>query len=240
MKIPSVLLSSFLLAFVPPMANAQSSAVQSLDEVPAQSSGGNSPSEASSSGASSNAGAAGGGGQLITESIVQSKGGSGRPDNPQQQTANGINYMCGGVGSDETQYMKSAARDYDLMMTFAASSGNYVANVKVAIEDARGKPVLQATCDGPIMLVDLPKSGTYKVHADAGGHVLNRTVQVANKGKARSLAFSWPRDVVGVESSREYRGLSRNETSSSGSSGGGRSMSGVEEESRNPAPAAAE
>lgn len=236
MKKIFVLFSAFSLACVPVVAHSQSRAIQTLDEMPARSSGGNTPEEASSSGASSNAGAAGGEGQLITESIVKSKGGEGRPDIPQQQTANGINYLCGGVGSEETRYMKSAARDYDLMMTFAASSGNYVANVKVAIEDARGNRILQATCDGPILLVDLPKGGTYRVHADASGHVLNRTVQVSGKGRTRSLAFSWPSDVVGVESNRDFSGLSRNETSA-GASGSASGASGVERRQEQSMPA---
>lgn len=246
MKISTVLFLAITLACIPAVVQSQSRATQALDEVPSSSSGSGAaneassseaaPADTSSSGASSNASASGGEGQLITESIAKSKGGEGRPDMPQPKTASGINYMCGGVGSEETRYMKTAARDYNLMLTFAANSGNYVADVKVAIDDARGNPVLQITCDGPILLVDLPKKGTYRVHADASGHVLNRTVQVSAKGHARSAEFTWPPDVVGVESPREYRGLSREETTSSGSSGS-RGASGTERGNLNREPA---
>jgi hypothetical protein len=85
-------------------------------------------------------------------------------------TENDITYLCGGVGQEEAAHMKQAARDYDLMLTFAARDGSYLADVNVDIADSGGKSMLKTVCDAPIMLVDLPRSGTYRLKAETGGH----------------------------------------------------------------------
>lgn len=115
------------------------------------------------------------------------------PPVPQPKTENDVTYLCGGVGLDEAQMMKSEARNYDLMLTFAARDGSYLADVNVDIADARGALVLKTTCDGPILLVDLPKSGNYRIRSETAGHVVSRTAYVQNKkGAAKSLALVWP------------------------------------------------
>lgn len=115
-------------------------------------------------------------------------------------TQDDVTYLCGGVGTEEANYMKRAAKDYDLMLTFATRSGDYLADVDVDIKDAKGETVLQAACDSPIMLVDLPRSGNYRVRAETAGYTLNRMVRVtAAKRKGASLAstvLTWPQRVA--------------------------------------------
>ncbi len=188
-----------------------------------------------SSGASaSSASSFGSGGQLITPAIAQSRpSGTSTSVRVQPQTVNNVTYMCGGIGLDESTYMKqTAARDFDVMMTFAARTGNYVADVNVAIRDARGNTVLETTCDGPIMLVDFPAAGNYRVHADAGGHALNKTVQVKAKGRTNTVVFTWPRDAVGVESTAGFEQRRLGETSSGASGMDGARGDQVEMENR--------
>jgi hypothetical protein len=112
------------------------------------------------------------------------------------QTENGITYLCGGVGAHEAAAMKQAASEFDLMMTFAASNGAYLADVNVDLADARGKSILNTDCGGPIMLVDFPEAGKYRIRAEASGQTLTRTAQVRNGGKAKTLAMSWPAKTV--------------------------------------------
>lgn len=113
-----------------------------------------------------------------------------------------VTYLCGGVGSEEAAFMKRQAKDYDLMLTFATRSGAYLADVDVDISDARGNSVLQANCDAPIMLVDLPKSGNYKVRADTAGYTLNRSVKVATGKRTRqsvaAASLVWPQQVAEI------------------------------------------
>jgi len=118
----------------------------------------------------------------------------------QPQTQGDVTYMCGGVGKEEAAYMKKQEPNYDMMLTFAARNGEYLADVNVDIKDAKGNSVLQTNCDSPMMLLDLPKSGTYHVHADAAGHIQNQTVRVRGReGKnptVASVVMSWPQRVA--------------------------------------------
>ena len=115
----------------------------------------------------------------------------------QPKTENGVTYLCGGVGLDEAQMIKSEARNYDLMLTFAARDGSYLADVNVEIADARGTPVLTTKCDAPILLVDLPKSGNYRIRSETEGRAVSRTAYVQNKkGHSKSLAVVWPQTAV--------------------------------------------
>jgi hypothetical protein len=139
-------------------------------------------------------------------------------------TRNDVTYLCGGVGEEEVQAMKQQAKDYDLMLTFAARDGAYLADVDVDISDARGNSVLQANCDSPMLLIDLPKAGTYRVHADAAGYTLNRSVKVAaGKKTGRHLATAvlvWPQQVAEA-------GGAASSTGTSGGASQGRSDSGA-------------
>lgn len=135
-----------------------------------------------------------------------------------------VTYLCGGVGEDEEAFMKQEAKGYDLMLTFAARNGAYLADVNVDIADAKGTSVLQATCDAPIMLVDLPKSGNYRVSADAAGYTLRQTVKVSAAKKSRpnvaSASLVWPQQVAdGVPSADTATGASGSEEGTSRSSG---------------------
>jgi hypothetical protein len=171
-----------------------------------------------SSGMSSSAGSqAGGEGQLITSEIAHSKVAEAKtPSMIEQKTENGVSYVCGGIGDDEAQQMKDAARNHDLNLIFAARDGSYVSNVNVTIADAKGNQVLQTNCGGPRMSLNLPKSGTYRIHADASGYTLNRTVRVNTKGHTQTV-FAWPLNKV--DESATSTGSSGNVGSTGGSSG---------------------
>jgi hypothetical protein len=117
----------------------------------------------------------------------------------QPETENGVTHMCGGVGLDESTYMKRAAKDYDLMSTFAAQDGSYLADVNVDISDRAGKSILQTTCSGPILLVKFPRAGTYRIRAEMDGHAQTKTTQVQAKRSTRTVVFVWPASQTGVE-----------------------------------------
>jgi len=111
---------------------------------------------------------------------------------PPVQRQGAVEYVSGGIGLDESEAMKAAAKDYPLALTFAAQrngTADYVANVGVSIQDAQGKSVLQATSEGPYMLVKLP-AGRYKVSATYNGAAQEREVSVQGGATARAV-FEW-------------------------------------------------
>ncbi|RJF99086.1 hypothetical protein [Noviherbaspirillum saxi] len=156
----------------------------------------------------------GGANATASEAGIDAATEMGTPPSPTDRlkpvTTNDITYLCGGIGEEESNYMKQQARDYDLMLTFAARDGAYLADIAVDIHDAAGNEVLQARCDSPILLVDLPKRGTYRVSADAAGHVLQRQVKVnAGPKTGRQLARAvlvWPQEVAEVQGSGTMSG----------------------------------
>jgi hypothetical protein len=147
---------------------------------------------------------------------------------PQEQTQNDVAYLCGGVGQEEASYMKQQARNYDLALTFATRTGAYLADVDVNIKNAKGDDVLQAKCDGPMLLVNLPKSGTYRISAETSGYELNRTAKVtASKNRVQRVArvaMVWPSQAAGT-GPETASGSSGTESTAGGSDGAGDSSS---------------
>jgi hypothetical protein len=105
---------------------------------------------------------------------------------------NGVRWLCGGVGQEESTRMKREARNYALMLSFSARDGSYLANVEVRVVDKRDRPVLEATCDGPILLLDPAGAGAYRITARSSGTTLTRTATIAAGQHGKSVAMVWP------------------------------------------------
>lgn len=103
--------------------------------------------------------------------------------------AGGLPYVSGGVGEDSRQELSAHAREFNLKLIFAAKSGAYLTNVGVAIADAKGNKVLDATSEGPWFLTKLPR-GNYRVVASHGSKVLERTIAVDGTA-LRTVDFRW-------------------------------------------------
>src|SRR5262245_37813282 len=76
--------------------------------------------------------------------------------------ANGIKYACAGVGKVSRNDPRWAS--FPVKLEFAAANGDFLGDPAVTVTDGSGKPVFQAQCDGPWVLIELP-AGSYKVHA---------------------------------------------------------------------------
>lgn len=108
------------------------------------------------------------------------------------KSENGVTYLCGGIGAAEAAQMKREAANYNLMLTFAESSGAYMANVSIDIADERGKPILHTVCDAPIMLLNLPTAGSYKITAEVNGNPVSKTVRARPGRRGASVGMTWP------------------------------------------------
>ncbi len=105
------------------------------------------------------------------------------------QTAGGVSFVSGGVGTDSTDRLSSLAKDFNLKLVFALKSGDYVSDVKVTIVDAAGKTVLDTTSEGPWFLTLLPV-GNYKILATFAGKAEKRTIAVG-ADKLKTIDFRW-------------------------------------------------
>jgi hypothetical protein len=106
-----------------------------------------------------------------------------------QQQQNGINYLSGGIGLDESKAIQQST-GYNLHMTFAVGAQDqYTADVDVMIEKSPGQTVLTLTQTGPLVYVQLPP-GKYTVVATRNGET-RRDVTDVGSGTARNLVFHW-------------------------------------------------
>jgi len=120
---------------------------------------------------------------------------------PPAQTAQGVEYVTGGFGSDAAAAFKEAKSRYPLALTFAATdedgSTPYVAEVQLEITDEQGKSVLSLPSVGPFLLADL-KPGTYTVRATYEGKAQTQQMKVAGPGSA-DARIAWKRAAGGPD-----------------------------------------
>jgi len=106
--------------------------------------------------------------------------------------AAGASFYSGGIGADEARLIKSDAKNHRLALEFLETQGNavvYSAGEQVIITDDRGRIIVNALSDGPLMMVDLAP-GTYHISAANDGRIQRRTVEISRAAHVR-LAFQW-------------------------------------------------
>jgi len=109
------------------------------------------------------------------------------------KTQNGIPYVSGGVGEDEEEAIRAVGKQYNLKLSFAVKSGEYLADVKVKVQDKAGKVMLDTVSEGPCFFAKVPK-GTYRVTAESAGQPIAKTATVGATGSANlNLYWGGPR-----------------------------------------------
>jgi hypothetical protein len=106
------------------------------------------------------------------------------------QTAQGYQFISGGAGTDERNEMMQQASQYDLALSFAATSGNYLSDVKVVVTDQQGREVINTTTTGPLFYADLAP-GRYNVKVTYNDRAQEiKGLQIGN-GRRVSRLFHW-------------------------------------------------
>jgi len=103
----------------------------------------------------------------------------------QEQNYQGIRYACTGIAFDSRHDPRWAS--YPAKLIFAETSGDYLADVAVSIDDATGRSVFEAHCMAPWLLLDLPP-GRYRVDATAPESPTQSVdLTVASRGQAERV-----------------------------------------------------
>ncbi len=100
-----------------------------------------------------------------------------------------ISYLSGGVGSDERHRLSAMTRDDNLRLSFALRDGHYLGGADVMIRNDKGKEILKAQADGPLLFTKLP-SGNYVVEATSRGRTLTHIVNIPAHGQT-PIYFVW-------------------------------------------------
>lgn len=114
--------------------------------------------------------------------------------NPPIHMLNGIEYMSGGVSSEEAELMENVAPRWPATFEFAVKNGKrseFAAEVVVTVRSSSGQAVLsRVVADGPFMVARLDP-GRYEVEATLAGQTLKQEVEISAGSATRTL-FVWP------------------------------------------------
>ena len=102
-----------------------------------------------------------------------------------ETTIAGIGVGCTGIGQTKNDPKWKA---YPVLVEFAGPGGEYLANTTLTVTDAKGAEVLEAFCEGPWTLLQLPPGKTYKVAGQVGrtaAKPVSATVKAPAHGQAR-------------------------------------------------------
>ena len=112
---------------------------------------------------------------------------------PEAKVAQGIEYISGGIGSEESDALLALGKKWPLVLEFSQDHPQrplWVADVTVKILDQKKKVVFEALSDGPIMLLKMTP-GKYDAEYSFEGKVLKRTL-VIEEGKFQKQSVVWP------------------------------------------------
>jgi hypothetical protein len=115
-------------------------------------------------------------------------------DIPEAKVSQGIEYISGGIGSEESDAMLALGKKWPLVLEFSQDHPQrplWVADVTVKILDQKKKVVFEALSEGPIMLLKM-NPGKYDAEYSFEGKVLKRTL-VVEEGKFQKQSVVWPR-----------------------------------------------
>jgi hypothetical protein len=111
---------------------------------------------------------------------------------PDIRSINGVDYLSGGIGLDESRAIHAAASRWPLQITMAEISNGravWIGAADVRIRDARSRAVLEFRSDGPLALVRLDP-GRYTVEARFNGVALKRDVVIVT-GTPQRVMIVW-------------------------------------------------
>ncbi|MBI1395036.1 MAG: carboxypeptidase regulatory-like domain-containing protein [Betaproteobacteria bacterium] len=111
---------------------------------------------------------------------------------PPEQSQGDVQFLTGGIGSDESAEIRKVAPTWPLVLVFTQAHhrhAGWLADVGVRIRNQHGEMVLETTSDGPYLLARLPP-GRYAVEARSGDVTKKRTVTVPDHG-SRRVIFEW-------------------------------------------------
>jgi hypothetical protein len=114
-------------------------------------------------------------------------------DIPESKVSQGIEYISGGIGSEESDAMLALGKKWPLVLEFSQDHPQrplWVADVTVKILDQKKKVVFEALSEGPIMLLKM-NPGKYDAEYSFEGKVLKRSL-VVEEGKFQKQSVVWP------------------------------------------------
>ena len=112
---------------------------------------------------------------------------------PDSQNYEGIQYITGGIGSEESGAIIELGKKWPLTLEFSQDHPQrslWVADVQVKITNQKQKVIFNAISEGPILLINL-EPGTYNMEFMLEKRPLKRKIKI-EEGKPQKIAVAWP------------------------------------------------
>ena len=110
---------------------------------------------------------------------------------PPTQHSNGISYISGGVGEEETVAILAEAKQWPLLLELSQienGRGVWIFGANIKVMSAK-KTVYDAQADGPYMLINLP-SGDYTIQASYQGVMQTRSISI-KADSSQKVSIFW-------------------------------------------------
>ena len=111
---------------------------------------------------------------------------------PDTQYSQGISYISGGVGEEESQAILTESKQWPLLLELSQlenGRGVWIFGAKIKILNAMNQVIFDAQADGPYILINLT-AGQYQIEASYQGSIQKKSVLIQGSG-LQKLAIFW-------------------------------------------------
>jgi hypothetical protein len=111
---------------------------------------------------------------------------------PQTQSSQGISYITGGVGTEESSAILAEAKQWPLLLELSQlenGRGVWIFGSQIKILNTKNTVIFDAKADGPYMLVNLI-AGDYVIEASYQGVEQKRAISL-KAGPSQKISLFW-------------------------------------------------
>lgn len=111
---------------------------------------------------------------------------------PDTQYSQGISYISGGVGEEESQAILTESKQWPLLLELSQlenGRGVWIFGAMIKILNTMNQVIFDAQSDGPYILINLT-AGQYQIEASYQGSIQKKSVLIQGSG-LQKLAIFW-------------------------------------------------
>ncbi|QWE28309.1 carboxypeptidase-like regulatory domain-containing protein [Polynucleobacter sp. AM-7D1] len=111
---------------------------------------------------------------------------------PDTQYSQGISYISGGVGEEESQAILTESKQWPLLLELSQlenGRGVWIFGAKIKILNAMNQVIFDAQADGPYILINLT-AGQYQIEASYQGSIQKKSMLIQGSG-LQKLPIFW-------------------------------------------------
>jgi len=111
---------------------------------------------------------------------------------PEAQRSQGVSYITGGVGEEESTAILAEAKQWPLLLELSQlenGRGVWIFGSQIKIANTKGAMIFDAKADGPYMLVNLD-AGEYVIQASYQGVEQKRAISI-KAGQPQKISIFW-------------------------------------------------